>query len=188
MNEIASPGQLRMSYIRWALLCVPLVLGLGTLMGLLAGSGYNNHWFAALEQPSIVLPGWVFGTVWTVLYILMGLAAAMIIGARGAAGRGLALTVFTVQLIANYAWSPLFFRMHQVTAALWLILFIFIAAIVTTILFARVRPLAAWLMVPYLCWLGLASGLNYDIDRRNPDAENLAPPAASTNIGDGQGQ
>lgn len=188
MSEIALPGQLRMSFARWALVCVPLIVLIGSAMGMLSNSGWNNRWFASLDLPSIVPPGWVFGVVWTTLYVMLGLALAHILNARGAKGRGIAITVFLIQLVANFAWSPLFFGAHQVSSAFLLILFILVTAIIATILFGRIRTVAAWLMVPYLCWLGFASALNWDIDQRNPDAETLVPAAASTNIGGGQGR
>lgn len=182
MNEIASTGQLRMSLLRWSLVTVPAIVATGTIMGVLSNSGYNNAWFAALVPADVQPPGWLFGVVWTTLYALMGVALAMIIGARGALGRGKALGLFAVQLVANFAWSPLFFGMHQVSYALSLIMFTLIAATGTTILFGRIRSAAAWLLVPYLAWLCFASILNFQIDMRNPDAETLAPIAASANI------
>jgi translocator protein len=186
MNEIASSGQLRMSYIRWVLVCVPAIVGIGSLMGVLSNSGYSNSWFVALDRPDSVPPGWVFGVVWTTLYTLMALAFAMILNARGAKGRGAAIVLFLLQLAANFAWSPVFFGMRQVSAGLVLILVILVAAIITTILFGRVRTAAAWLMVPYLVWLSFASLITYQIDIANPDAETLVPPAASANIRFGQ--
>lgn len=188
MNEIASPGQLRMSFIRWALVTVPLIVGLGTLMGRLSNSGYGNSWFDALIIPDIMPPGWLFGVAWAILYTMQALALALILNARGAPGRGLAIAAFLVQLIANYCWSPLFFGMHQITAAFWLLLSILAAAIVTTLLFGRIRTAAAWLMLPYLLWLCFASTLNYQFDQLNPDAETLSTPAASAYIGSGQGE
>ncbi|RYZ61917.1 MAG: tryptophan-rich sensory protein, partial [Proteobacteria bacterium] len=113
---------LRASYIRWALFLVPAIVLLGVLSGQLAGSGADNPWFAALEKPALYPPGWTFGVVWTVLYALMGLALAMILAARGARGRGLATAVFVVQLVLNLAWSPLFFALHQLDGAFYLIL------------------------------------------------------------------
>ncbi len=182
MNEIASPGQLRMSLLRWSLLTVPAIVVLGGLMGRLSNSGYGNRWFDALTLPPAMPPGWLFGAAWTVLYILIAVAFAIVLNARGARGRGIAIALFLVQLIANFAWSPLFFGAHQVTLALALILFILAAAIATTIAFARVRRAAAWLMLPYLVWLGFASVLNWRIDALNPDAEALVPAAARADI------
>ena len=93
MSELASPGQLRWSFVRWALVCVPLVLMLGILSGKLAGSGYGNPWFDALAKPAIMPPGWAFGVAWTILYILMGVALAIILNARGAKGRQVARSI-----------------------------------------------------------------------------------------------
>ncbi|RJF90743.1 TspO/MBR family protein [Sphingomonas cavernae] len=173
MTELASQSQLRGSLFRWALVTVPATVLLGVLSGRLSNSGYGNPWFDALQKPDIMPPGWVFGAAWTLLYVLMGLAAAVVLNARGANGRPLAIALFIAQFVANLAWSPLFFAAHQVSLALWLILLILVLAVATTAAFGRVRAIAAWLMVPYLAWLCFASLLNWQIDRLNPDAETL---------------
>jgi tryptophan-rich sensory protein len=182
MNQIASKGQLRLSYLRWALFTVPAIVFLGFLSGRIANSGYGNRWFDALEKPALMPPGWVFPVAWTLLYILMGLALAMVVDARGARQRGVAVTFFVAQLLCNLAWSPLFFAAHQVGNALVLILVMLVLAVITTVLFGRIRPRAAWLMLPYLLWLCFAAHLNYEIGRINPDAETLAAPALRTQI------
>ncbi|WP_375196090.1 TspO/MBR family protein [Sphingobium sp.] len=182
MNEIASPGQLRLAYLRWALVTVPAIVFLGFLSGRLANSGYGNRWFAALAKPDIIPPGWAFGVAWTILYILMALALAMVLHARGARGRGLAIAAFLIQLALNLIWSPLFFRAHQVDNALILIGALAVLVAVTTLLFWRVRRAAGLLLLPYLCWLAFASYLNYEIGRLNPDAESLGKPALQTQI------
>jgi|32_taG_2_1085360.scaffolds.fasta_scaffold00342_19 tryptophan-rich sensory protein len=187
MSELATPGQLRMSYWRWAMVTVPAIVLIGSLMGYLSNSGYSNRWFAALDLPAITPPGWVFAVVWPVLYACLGLALAMVLHARGAKGRGFALLLFFVQLFANFAWSPLFFGQHQVTTALYLIIFILMVTVATAFAFAPIRKAAAWLLVPYMVWLGFAAVLNFQIDQRNPDAETLVPAAASTQIEFGQG-
>jgi tryptophan-rich sensory protein len=115
-------------------------------------------------------------------YTLMGLAIAVILHARGAKLRWLAILFFLVQLVANYAWSPLFFRFHMVPESLWLIVFIFVMAALTTILFARIRMIAAILMLPYLGWLVFAGILTLSIDTLNPNAANLVGPGLSTHI------
>ena len=183
MSEIATPNQLRLSYWRWALITVPAIVLMGSASGLVSNSGYDNRWFAALDLPAITPPGWVFAVAWTLLYICLGLALAMILHARGAKGRGFALLLFFVQLAANFAWSPLFFGAHQVTTALYLIIFIFMVTAATALAFAPIRKAAAWLLLPYLAWLCFATVLNFQIDQRNPDAETLVPAAASTQIG-----
>ena len=168
MSELASPGQLRAAFVRWALFFVPGVLLLGFLSGVLAGSGPGNPWFDSLAKPSIYPPPAAFGIVWSILYVLIGVAASLVAAARGARGRGIALAFFAVQLALNLAWTPLFFGAHRIDAALILIALLDVAVIVTIILFARVRPVAAWLLVPYLLWILFATALNYEFMRLNP--------------------
>lgn len=182
MNEIASRGQLRLAYLRWALVTVPVIVLLGFLSGKFANSGFGNRWFDALEKPALMPPGWAFGAAWTVLYILMGLAFAMILHARGARGRGVAIALFLLQLLLNLFWSPLFFRAHQVGNALILILILLVVVVVTALMFARIRQVAGLLLLPYLAWLVFASFLNYEIGRLNPGAETLVAPALKTQI------
>ncbi|MCI4590108.1 tryptophan-rich sensory protein [Sphingobium sp. BYY-5] len=182
MNEIASQGQLRLAYLRWALVTVPAILFLGFLSGRLANSGYGNRWFAALEKPALMPPGWAFDAAWTICYGLMALAFAVILHARGAKGRVPAIILFLVQLLLNLAWSLIFFRAHQVDSALALILILFVAVAATTALFWRIRRLAGVLMLPCLCWLAFACLLTYEIGRLNPDAATLVAPALKTQI------
>ncbi|MDB5688627.1 MAG: TspO and like protein [Sphingomonas bacterium] len=182
MGQLASSGQLRMALVRRALIAVPLVLLLGMLSGVLANSGYDNPWFAGLAKPAFMPPAWAFPVAWTILYVMQGLALAIVWQARGARGRGIAAGMFGVQLALNLAWSPLFFAAHRVHAALWLIGLIFVSAVATTILFRRIRQRAGLLMLPYLAWLLFAAALNYGIAAMNPGAEKLAPAGASTQI------
>lgn len=176
MTELASPGQLRASYLRWALVLVPGIVLLGFLMSALVQGGPGNPWFDGLVKPSLYPAPQVFGIVWSVLYAMMGLALAVIMTARGAWGRREAVIAFIVQLLLNLAWSPLFFGAHQITAALFLLVAIDIAVMVTIYLFWRVRPLAAWLLVPYLAWTLFATLLNWQFLEANPGADGQ--PAA----------
>ena len=182
MTGIASRSQLRMSFARYALFTVPLILLLGTVAGRVSNSGYGNPWFDALVKPAIMPPGWLFGIAWTILYSLLGLAIAIILNARGARGRGLAIGLFVAQLLLNYSWSPTFFAYHQVAAALGIILLMLLLSVITTILFARIRRGAALLMLPYLAWLAFASLLNYQFLQLNPNAENLVPGTGGADI------
>ena len=182
MTAIASKSQLRMSFLRYALVTVPLVLLLGTLSGRVSNSGYSNPWFAALQKPEAMPPGWVFPVAWSSLYILIGLSLAMILHARGARGRSAALGFFLVQLLLNYAWSPVFFAMHQPRIALVLIVGMIVLGLVAALLFGRIRRAAALLMVPYLAWLCFAGYLNYRIVELNPQAETLVPAEGSADI------
>ena len=182
MTGIASRSQLRMSFLRYALVTVPLVLLLGTLSGTVAGSGYGNPWFDALAKPDLMPPGWVFGAAWTLLYICLGLALALVLHARGARGRGLAIGIFLAQLLLNYAWSPIFFAAHEVGLAFTVIVLMIILAAIAALLFGRIRRAAGLLMVPYLAWLFFAAFLTWQIGQLNPGASQLVPPQASADI------
>lgn len=176
MNLIASPGQLRASLLRWALVLVPLVVLLGFVSGRMAQSGPGNPWFDALAKPGIYPPPATFGIVWTILYVLMGISLAMVCAARGARGRGLAVAVFAVQFALNLAWSPVFFGAHQITTALILIGVLDLAVLVTIVLFARIRPLAGLLLVPYLAWICFATYLNFAFLQANPTLDGAEGP------------
>jgi translocator protein len=147
---------------------VPAVVALGLLSGLLSNSGYGNAWFDALRKPAFMPPAWAFPVVWTTLYVLMGVAVGLVIAAPATPARARALGLFALQLLLNLAWSPLFFGLHQATAALTLISALDVALIATILAFARVRPLAAALLLPYAAWLLLATALNLEIVRLNP--------------------
>lgn len=183
MNQLASPSQLRMSFVRWVLFVVPTIMFLGFLSGTMSGSTAENAWYQTLIKPDIQPPGWVFGVVWPTLYFMLGLAFAMVLHARGARHRNMAIGLFLSQFVINLTWSPIFFGAHQVTTAFFIIVAMLGLAIATTFAFARVRKAAAWLMVPYLVWISFASILNFKIDQLNPDAESLYVPAATSQIG-----
>jgi tryptophan-rich sensory protein len=161
---------------------VPLVLFLGFLSGRVVPSGSENAWYAILEKPGITPPDWVFPVAWSILYVLQGLAIAMILHARGARGRGLAIALFVIQLVLNLAWTPIFFGAHEVLLALDLIVAMLVAAIATTVVFGRIRSAAAWLMVPYLAWICFAGMLTLGIHQLNPNAESLVPSGSATQI------
>ncbi|MGZ8335677.1 MAG: TspO/MBR family protein [Allosphingosinicella sp.] len=182
MTGIASLAQLRMSFRRYALFTAPLVLLLGTLSGRLAGSGYENAWFDALAKPDFMPPGWAFAVAWTLLYLLLGVALAMLLHARGAHRRGVAIALFVVQLLANYLWSPLFFALHQVGPALWLIGLMIVLTVILIVLLWRIRRVAALLLLPYLGWLCFAALLTASIASLNPNAAELAPGSGGTDI------
>lgn len=180
LREIASKQQLRLAFLRWAVVTVPFILLLGFTSARLAPTGSQSSWYRALTKPAETPPDWAFPVAWTTIYILLGLALAMIIHARGSRLRGPAIILFSVQMVANLIWSPLFFGMHQVFWSLVTIGVMFLLALATTIVFGRIRAGAAWLMVPYLAWLAYAGMLTYRIAELNPGAETLLAPSSST--------
>jgi len=181
-GESASPRRSRNVWLRHAVVTVPATLLLGLASGRLANSGYGNIWFDRLAKPAIMPPGWVFGFTWSVLYILMGAAIAFVLAAREAKGRGVAITLFVIQLGLNLAWSPVFFAMHRIMLALGLVIAIFLWAGMTTIVFWHVRRIAALLMLPYLAWLLFAGYLNWQIHQLNPWGPALVPGMGNTQI------
>ena len=170
MTELASPGQLRAAFLRWALVLVPGILFFGFFSGQVAGSASGNPWFMELTKPSLYPPPQVFGIVWSILYVVIALALVMVVTAHGAPGRKAAILAFAVQLALNLAWSPLFFGAHNMGPALVLLVMLDLAIIVTVLLFRRVRPLAAALLLPYLAWCLFATLLNWQFIAANPDA------------------
>jgi tryptophan-rich sensory protein len=171
MTVLASRAQLRASFFRWALFFVPVVLLLGYVSAKISGSTADNPWFASLVKPGLYPPPATFGIAWTILYILMGIAAALVAAAWGARGRTTALVMFAVQLVLNLAWSPVFFGMHRIQAALYLIGVMDVLVLVTVALFWRVRWQAGALLLPYLAWICFATYLSWDILQLNPDAD-----------------
>ena len=182
MGGIASKSQLRMSFLRWAIVTVPLIVLLGFLSGRSVPVGSDSAWYVALAKPPLTPPGWVFPVAWTSLYIALGLALAMILNARGARLRGLGVALFVAQFALNLAWTPLFFGAHRITASVGVIAAMLVLSIAATVVFSRIRLAAAWLMVPYMVWISFAGMLAYGIGALNPDAETLVPPAHTSQM------
>ncbi|MBB3035348.1 TspO/MBR family protein [Alteriqipengyuania lutimaris] len=182
MTTLASRAQLRASFIRWALFLVPAVVLLGFLSGQLAGTGEGDPWFAALAKPDYYPDASLFPIAWGILYVMMGLAFAMVCSAWGARGRGIAIIAFIVQFAMNLAWTPLFFGQHEITYAFYLIAGLCAMIAITMVLFFRVRKLAAALLIPYLAWSIFAAVLNYDILRMNPEADGAETTGAVQRI------
>ncbi len=168
----AIPAPLRRaSALRAAIVLAPLLLVLGGISARLSGSTDDNPWFQTLTLPALQPPAPVFGIAWSILYTVIAIAAALVWGHKGARGRTLALALFAVGVAVNLAWSPTFFRFHQILPALVIIAVMFVLALATTFAFARVSRLAAWLMLPYLVWLCFAAALNGRILVLNPAAD-----------------
>jgi len=154
-----------------ALITVPAIVIVGSLMGVVSNSGFDNGWYAALQKPGFQPPGWVLGVMWTTLYTMLGIALAAILNEPESKQRKLALSLFAAQLTLNFAWSPVFFGFGMIDLALVLIIVMLLLAVVTANLFRQIRPVAGWLMLPYLLWLCIATALNYETGRLNPGAD-----------------
>jgi tryptophan-rich sensory protein len=124
-------------------------------------------WYRTLVRPPIAPPNWVFGPVWTVLYALMAVAAWRVSQTAPSPARNWALALFGVQLGLNLLWSLIFFRKHLIGVALAEVALLWVAIGVTTQLFGRIQPAAAWLLAPYWAWVTFATALNAAFWRLN---------------------
>jgi tryptophan-rich sensory protein len=141
----------------WAAL--PLFLAAVVVAAVVGGlaAGSAGQTYAALELPPFAPPSWLFGPVWTALYVMMAIAAWLV---WREAGWDRALTLWSVQLVLNLAWTPLFFALELYAVALVEIVALLVALGLTTAAFARHSRPAAWLLAPYLAWVGFATALN----------------------------
>lgn len=150
------------------------VLGLVAWIGLCfsaaaAGAWFMpGQWYAALNKPAWNPPGWIFGPVWSVLYSMMAVSAWLVWRRGGFAVQRGPLGFFLAQLILNALWTPLFFGLHSLGAAFGEIVILWLAIAATIATFRLVSRAAAWLLVPYLLWVGFAAVLNFTIWRLNP--------------------
>lgn len=127
-----------------------------------------GEWYATLKKPAWNPPGWIFGPVWTALYITMAVAAWLVWKRGGFKTQCVALSFFLLQLLFNALWSPLFFGLHNPGLAFVDIVLLWLALLATLIRFWRVSVLAGSLLVPYLAWVTFASVLNGTLWRLNP--------------------
>jgi benzodiazapine receptor len=178
MTAIASRGQLRLSLLRYVLVTVPLILLLGTVSTTMSDASGYSAWFRALAHPDFAPAEWVIGTVTMLSWLLLGIVLAMLLHARGARRRRLALVLFGVLLLIALAWPPVLFAFHEIGASLVLIAAMSLAAVVLIGMLWPMRRLAALLMLLYLGWLGYLAVLSWRLVELNP----VAPQPPSTDI------
>ena len=142
-------------------IAIPLLAG---FIGSIATSGSVSSWYQTINKPSFNPPDWVFGPVWTTLFILMGISL-YIVWSKGLKKKGVkkALSVFGVQLALNILWSFLFFGLKSPLYGLIEIIILWAAILYTIILFYRVSRTAAYLLIPYILWVSFAFVLNLAI-------------------------
>ncbi len=152
------------------LACIGLALGAGAIGAAFSPglSAATDHWYAALAKPGWSPPNTWFGPVWTVLYVLMGISAWLIWSERYHRGRRAALGAYSIQLLLNALWAPLFFGAHDIGAGLFVIVALWSSIVWTMREFAAVKAAAAWMLAPYLIWVSFAAGLNLAIWKLNP--------------------
>jgi tryptophan-rich sensory protein len=124
--------------------------------------------YGQLVQPPWAPPAWLFGPVWTALYVLMGVSAWLVWRKHGFRGAGAALAIYAAQLVANALWSWLFFAWQQGAMAFAEIVVLWLLVALTIRMFWRLHRTAAILLVPYLAWVSFAAALNFALWRLNP--------------------
>jgi translocator protein len=131
----------------------------------IGGRVTDPSWYLELRRPAWAPPGWLFGPVWTALYLLMGVAAWRVW--RRAGFDGAALPLFLVQLALNAAWSWLFFGLRRPDLAFAEIVVLWLLILATLRAFLKVDRPAGWLLAPYLAWVTYAAALNFALWRMN---------------------
>ncbi len=126
-----------------------------------------DDWYRQLDKPSLNPPNWVFPVVWTALYASMGLAHYDYTTAETSVNKSTGHGLHALQLLLNATWSPVFFARRSPRLALVNIVCLALTIMLTMRAFARVSKRAAWLLLPYLCWVGFATYLNGGIVRLN---------------------
>ena len=143
------------------ILFLVVVMGGGLAIGFLTAPG---EWYAGLAKPSFNPPNWIFGPVWTLLYVLIGVAGWRTFEHDR---NGAPMKLWWAQLVLNFSWSPVFFAAHRIGLALVVVLLLLAAIVAFIVISWRQDRVAAWLFAPYAAWVAFASVLNGSILRLN---------------------
>lgn len=134
---------------------------IGALSALISGN--MSDFFEKYKEPPLLPPSWLFPVVWAILFALMGTAAYLVYMAKtkeAAIENRNALAVYWVQLAVNFSWSIVFFRFESLWGAAAVVLALLILIVIMTVMFKKIRPLSAYLNIPYLLWVAFASYLS----------------------------
>ena len=144
-------------------------------------------WYAGLIKPALNPPAWVFGPVWTTLFVLMGISA-FLIWKKGLERKDvkIALGIFIIQLGLNTLWSIIFFGLHSPGAAFLELIVLWLAILITIISFAKISRPAAWFLIPYILWVSFAGYLNYSISQLNSSVRPIEENGLWTTTTDSQ--
>jgi len=141
------------------LVSIILPLGLGAIAGMFTSQSVSE-WYETLNRPSFNPPNWIFGPVWTTLYILMGISLFLLWKQDVSKERNRAIIVFLIQLLLNFCWSFIFFYFNLIGIALVEIILLWISILMMLVLFYKIRPVAAYINIPYFIWVTFATILN----------------------------
>ena len=125
-------------------------------------------WYESLDKPSWQPPNWLFGPVWTVLYIMIAVSGWLVWQERATHAMALPMIVYGVQLVLNFLWSALFFGAKRMDWALAEVVMLWLSIVATILVFYPISATAAYLLLPYLAWVSFAAFLNFTMLRLNP--------------------
>jgi translocator protein len=152
---------------------IKLIISIGAPLLVGATSAYFTYpavrgWYTTITKPSFNPPNYLFGPVWTTLYIMMGIACFIIWNSKANAQlKKKTLTFYIIQLTLNFSWSMFFFYLENPAVAFVVIILMLITIAGSIFWFKKTSALAAWLLVPYICWVSFATALNFEIWRLN---------------------
>ena len=144
-------------------LAIPLLIGFSGSFFTISEIG---SWYQTIQKPPWNPPNWIFGPVWTTLYVLMGISL-FLVWRSSASQKRIAIILFTLQLVLNFFWSFIFFKQHKIDFAFAEILALWLMILLTIFAFGRINKLASWLLVPYISWVSFAAILNFTIWQLN---------------------
>lgn len=127
----------------------------------------NMQWYHSLDKPPLSPPDWLFAPVWTILYIMIAVSLFFFLRDGINKKKILPLTFFIIQMLLNFAWTPVFFGMENIKGAYIILALLILFLILTIVSFYRFSKTAAFLLLPYLLWTGFAAYLNYMLMVRN---------------------
>jgi tryptophan-rich sensory protein len=159
-----------MERIKMAASSVLVLIGFlaACFLAALTGAFYRpGQWYEDLKKPSWRPPNWLFGPVWTALYIMIAVSGWLVWREMGFAAAAVPLGAYGIQLALNAAWSPIFFGLHRPDLGFITILLMWVFIAATIVLFHQISLLAALLLLPYLIWVPFAAALNHSIWRLN---------------------
>ena len=131
-------------------------------------------WYEQLQKPSWCPPNWLFAPAWTVLYIMIAVSGWLVFRKAGFSGAAVAFTIYVLQLLLNAAWSGIFFGAKRLDLAFGELVLLWLMILATILAFHPIDTTAAYLLIPYLCWVTFAGALNLTIWRLNA---RRMPPA-----------
>jgi len=155
--------------IQWKKLVLSMLISfLPAIFGSLFMIGSVDGWYATLNKPWFTPPNWLFGPVWTTLYILMGISLYLVLIDRPMLRifkeqKTNGLILFGIQLFLNFLWTPVFFTFHAIIPAFLIIFLLIIVVTITSYIFHDINKKSGYLLLPYLIWLGVAGSLNFAI-------------------------